>query len=91
MRNWIYAAVLLAGPALAQPTLPTKEPGTEAPKAPAAQPAKKDTAKAKPAAQGTTIAKVNGIAVPRARADLLMRQQGQRHARQRADARPGAR
>jgi peptidyl-prolyl cis-trans isomerase C len=78
MRNWIYAAVLLAGPALAQPTLPSKEPGTEAPKAPAAQPAKKDTAKAKPAAQGTTIAKVNGIAVPRARADLLMRQQGQR-------------
>ena len=48
MRNWIYAAVLLAGPALAQPTLPTKEPGTEAPKA--LQPAgKKDTAKAKPA------------------------------------------
>lgn len=67
MRNWMYAAVLLASPALAQPTLPTKE-----------EPAKKEAAKSKPAAQGNTIAKVNGVAVPRSRQDLLMQQQGAR-------------
>jgi peptidyl-prolyl cis-trans isomerase C len=77
MRNWIYAAVLLAGPALAQPALPTKDPATEPPKAPAAQSAKKDASKAKPAADSATIAKVNGVAVPRARQDLLMQQQAQ--------------
>jgi peptidyl-prolyl cis-trans isomerase C len=68
MRNWIYAAVLLAGPALAQPALPTKD-----------EPAKKEASKSKPAAaQGNTVAKVNGVAVPRARQDLLMQQQGAR-------------
>jgi len=67
MRNWMYAAVLLAGPALAQPALPTKE-----------EPAKKEASKSKPAAQGNTIAKVNGVAVPRSRQDLLMQQQGAR-------------
>jgi peptidyl-prolyl cis-trans isomerase C len=76
MRNWIYLAVLLAAPALAQPTLPTKEPATEPATAPAPGPAKKEASKAKPAAaQGANIAKVNGVAVPRARADLLMQQQ----------------
>ena len=67
MRTWMYAAVLLAGPALAQPALPTKD-----------EPAKKEASKSKPAAQGNTIAKVNGVAVPRSRQDLLMQQQGAR-------------
>ncbi|HEY7238904.1 MAG TPA: peptidylprolyl isomerase [Burkholderiales bacterium] len=73
MNNWIYTAVLLAGPALAQPTLPTKE---EPAKKEAAK--KGDTAKSQAAAQGGTIAKVNGVAVPRSRQDLLMQQQGAR-------------
>ena len=72
MKNWMYAAVLLAAPALAQVPLPTKdEPAKK-------EAAKKEAAKSQPAAQGTTIAKVNGIAVPRARQDLLMQQQGAR-------------
>jgi peptidyl-prolyl cis-trans isomerase C len=71
MRFWIYAALLaaplLAGPAAAQPTLPTKEP------------AKKEAAKPKPpAAQGANLAVVNGVAVPRARAELLLQQQATR-------------
>ena len=73
MNNWIYTAVLLAGPALAQPTLPTKE---EPAKKEAAK--KGETAKSQPAAPGSTIAKVNGVAVPRSRQDLLMQQQGAR-------------
>jgi peptidyl-prolyl cis-trans isomerase C len=72
MKNWMYAAVLLAAPALAQVPLPTKdEPAKK-------EAAKKDTAKSQTAAQGTTIAKVNGVAVPRSRQDLLMQQQGAR-------------
>ena len=63
MKNWIYVALLAAGPALAQPTLPTKE----APK--------KEAAKARPAAKGGAIATVNGVGVPQARADALMQQQ----------------
>lgn len=63
MKNWMYAALLAAGPVLAQPTLPTKE----APK--------KEAAKAKPAAKGGAVATVNGVAVPQARADALMQQQ----------------
>jgi peptidyl-prolyl cis-trans isomerase C len=71
MRTWMYAALVLAAPALAQPTLPTKEPAKE--------PAKKEASKAKPAAaQGANIATVNGVGVPRARQDLLMQQQGSR-------------
>jgi peptidyl-prolyl cis-trans isomerase C len=67
MKNWIYAALLLAAPALAQPTLPTKEP------------AKKEAAKPKPAAaKGGNIATVNGVAVPRSRADHLLQQQAGR-------------
>jgi peptidyl-prolyl cis-trans isomerase C len=59
---------VLAGPALAQPALPTKD-----------EPAKKEASKSKPAAaQGNAVAKVNGVAVPRARQDLLMQQQGTR-------------
>jgi peptidyl-prolyl cis-trans isomerase C len=62
------AALLLAAPAAAQPTLPTKEP------------AKKEAAKPKPAAEakGPNIATVNGVAVPRARHDALMQQQAGR-------------
>jgi len=72
MKNWMYVAVLLAAPALAQLPLPTKdEPAKK-------EAAKKDAAKSQPAAQGTTIAKVNGVAVPRGRQDLLMQQQGAR-------------
>ena len=72
MKNWMYLAALLAAPALAQLPLPTKdEPAKK-------EAAKKDAAKSQPAAQGTTIAKVNGVAVPRARQDLLMQQQGAR-------------
>jgi len=72
MKNWMYVAVLLAAPALAQLPLPTKdEPAKK-------EAAKKDAAKSQPAAQGATIAKVNGVAVPRARQDLLMQQQGAR-------------
>jgi peptidyl-prolyl cis-trans isomerase C len=72
MKNWMYAAVLLAAPALAQLPLPTKdEPAKK-------EAAKKEAAKSQPAAQGTTIAKVNGVAVTRARQDLLMQQQGAR-------------
>ena len=63
MKNWMYVVLLAAGPALAQPTLPTKE----APK--------KEAAKAKPAAKGGAVATVNGVAVPQARADALMQQQ----------------
>jgi peptidyl-prolyl cis-trans isomerase C len=76
MKNWIYAAVLLAAPALAQLPLPTKdEPAKkEAAKKDAT---KADAAKSKPA-EGATIAKVNGVAVPRSRQDLLMQQQGAR-------------
>ena len=72
MKNWMYVAVLLAAPALAQLPLPTKdEPAKK-------EAAKKDAAKSQPAAQGTSIAKVNGVVVPRARQDLLMQQQGAR-------------
>src|SRR4030095_12235068 len=77
MKNWIYAAaVLLAAPALAQLPLPTKdEPAKK-------EAAKKDATKADGAksqpAEGATIAKVNGVAVPRSRQDLLMQQQGAR-------------
>jgi peptidyl-prolyl cis-trans isomerase C len=57
----------LAAPAAAQqPALPTKEA------------TKKDAAKAKPAAKAGPIATVNGVAVPRARSDVLMQQQASR-------------
>jgi peptidyl-prolyl cis-trans isomerase C len=63
----MYAVLLAAGPALAQPALPTKE-----------QP-KKEAAKPKPAAaQGGNVATVNGVGVPRAREDMLMQQQAAR-------------
>ncbi len=72
MKNWIYAALLLAAPALAQLPLPTKdEPAKK-------EAAKKEAAKSQGGGQGTNIAKVNGVAVPRARQDLLMQQQGTR-------------
>ena len=70
MKNWIYAALLLAGPALAQPALPTKDAPKKGPT--------KEAAKAKPAAKGGALATVNGVAVPQARSDLLLQQQGGR-------------
>jgi peptidyl-prolyl cis-trans isomerase C len=69
MKNWMFAALLIAAPAFAQ-TLPTKEPAKK-------EAAKKDAAKAKPA-PGGTVATVNGIAVSRARQDFLLQQQAQR-------------
>jgi peptidyl-prolyl cis-trans isomerase C len=67
MRFLIFTAALIAVPVMAQPTLPTKEP------------AKKEATKAKPAAgQGNSVAKVNGVGVPRSRQDYLMQQQAQR-------------
>jgi len=66
MRILILAAALIAVPAAAQPTLPTKEP------------AKKEAAKKPAAAQGDAVARVNGVAVPRARHDFLLQQQQQR-------------
>jgi peptidyl-prolyl cis-trans isomerase C len=75
MRIPLFAALLAAAPALAQPTLPTKEPAKDQGK----EQAKKEASKPKPAAgQADPIAKVNGVAVPRARADFLMQQQGAR-------------
>jgi peptidyl-prolyl cis-trans isomerase C len=71
MRIPLFAALLVAAPALAQPALPTKDPAKEQ--------AKKEASKPKPAAaQGDPIAKVNGVALPKARADVLMQQQGAR-------------
>ena len=64
----ILAAALLAAPLLVSAqALPSKEP--------AKAPAKKDAAKGTP-----PIATVNGVAVPRARAEALMSQQRQRGA-----------
>lgn len=66
MKTWIIAAAMMGAPALVLgQALPTKEP------------AKKEAAR-KPAAQGEAIAKVNGVAVPRARQDMVVQQQGQR-------------
>jgi peptidyl-prolyl cis-trans isomerase C len=77
MKTWITAAALALAPVLA---LGQALPGKEAAKPPAkaaAKPAAK--APSKPAAeQSGPLATVNGVAVPRARADHLMRQQGSR-------------
>jgi peptidyl-prolyl cis-trans isomerase C len=66
------AAAVLAVPAFALAQAPL--PGKDAP----AKPAEKKAAK--PAAKAGTIATVNGVAVPQARADFLMQQQTQRGA-----------
>ena len=66
MRSLILAAAMIAVPAAAQPTLPTKEP------------AKKEAAKKPAAGQGDAVARVNGVAVPRSRQDFLLQQQQQR-------------
>jgi peptidyl-prolyl cis-trans isomerase C len=71
MKAWIYAAlVAFAASAAAQPALPTKEQAKKD------EQAKKAPSKA--AAKGDAIATVNGVAVPRARQDLLMQQQASR-------------
>ena len=75
MRLRILAAAALAAPALALAQAPAQ---TEAPPAKSAdKPAAKAAGKAKPAATGA-VATVNGVAVPRSRADLMMRQQAAR-------------
>lgn len=60
----IFAAAALAAPAMALAQLPAKEPAKEP---------------AKPAAR-TSIATVNGVAVPRSRADFMLQQQQARGA-----------
>jgi peptidyl-prolyl cis-trans isomerase C len=63
MKTWILAAALMAAPALVLgQSLPTKEP------------AKKEAAR-KPAAQGDAVARVNGVAVQRARQDIVVQTQ----------------
>ena len=75
MRLRIFAAAALAAPALALAQAPAQ---TEAPPAKSAdKPAAKAAGPAQPAATGA-IATVNGVAVPRSRADLMMRQQAAR-------------
>ena len=69
MKMRILVAALLATPLLAAAQLPGKEP------------AKKEAAPKKDAVKGAPpIAKVNGVAVPRSRADALMNQQKARGA-----------
>ena len=69
MKMRILVAALLATPLVAAAQLPTKEP------------AKKEAAPKKDAAKGAPpIATVNGVAVPRARAEALMNQQKARGA-----------
>jgi len=64
MKMRMLVAALLATPLVAAAQLPTKEP------------AKKEAAPKKDAAKGAPpIATVNGVAVPRARAEALLRQQ----------------
>ncbi len=71
MKTWILAAALMAAPALALGQgLPTKEPAKK-------EAAKKDETKA-PAAKGDAVARVNGVAVPRARQDIVIQQQASR-------------
>jgi peptidyl-prolyl cis-trans isomerase C len=68
MKTWIVAAAMMGAPALVLGQgqgLPTKEP------------AKKEAA-GKPAARGEVIAKVNGVAVPRARQEMVLQEQSQR-------------
>jgi peptidyl-prolyl cis-trans isomerase C len=67
----LLAVAALAAPAMALAQAPL--PGKDAPK-----PAEKKAAAAKPAAKAGTIATVNGVPVPQARADYLMQQQLQR-------------
>jgi peptidyl-prolyl cis-trans isomerase C len=75
MRLRLFAAAALAAPALALAQAPAQN---EAPPAKSAdKPAAKAAGKAKPAATGA-VATVNGVAVPRSRADLMMRQQAAR-------------
>lgn len=75
MRLRLLAAAALAAPALALAQAPAQ---TEAPPAKSTdKPAAKAAGKAKPAATGA-VATVNGVAVPRSRADLMMRQQAAR-------------
>ena len=72
IRIFLAAAILIPGLAMAQQILEKKEKAPE--KAEKAKPV------AKPAAKGGTIATVNGVAVPQARADFMMQQQTQRGA-----------
>jgi peptidyl-prolyl cis-trans isomerase C len=71
----LATALLIPALATAQQILEEKKPEEKKQK-----PAAKAAPAAKPAAKGGAVATVNGVAVPQARADLLMQQQQQRGA-----------
>lgn len=73
IRILLAAALLVPALATAQQILEKKEKAAK-PAEKAAKPA------AKPAAKGGPVAKVNGVAVPQARAEFMMQQQAQRGA-----------
>ena len=77
MKNWIYAALLLAAP-LAVPVLAQQQPLPTRDEPAKKEAAKKEAGKSQGGAQGSTIAKVNGVAVPKSRQDFLMQQQAGR-------------
>jgi peptidyl-prolyl cis-trans isomerase C len=77
IRIFAFAVVLVPALAMAQQVLEKKEKAAE--KAAEKAPEKAAKAAAKPAAS-KPIATVNGVAVPQARADVLMQQQAQRGA-----------
>jgi peptidyl-prolyl cis-trans isomerase C len=70
LRIWLASALLVPALAMAQNVLEEKKQQKPAPAAKAAP--------AKPAAKGGAVATVNGVAVPQARADLLVQEQMQR-------------
>jgi peptidyl-prolyl cis-trans isomerase C len=78
MKIRILVAALVAAPALALAQAPAEKPAEQPAEKPAAKPAAKGAAK--PAAKGGSgaIATVNGVAIPRSRADIMMRQQAAR-------------
>jgi len=78
MKLRILVAAIVAAPVLALAQAPADQPAEKPAEKPAAKPAAKGTAK--PAAKGGSgaVATVNGVAIPRSRADLMMRQQAAR-------------
>jgi peptidyl-prolyl cis-trans isomerase C len=69
---------LLAAAALAAPALALAQAASQPAETPAAKPAPKPAAKAAAKPAAGAVATVNGVAVPRSRLDLMMRQQASR-------------